>query len=88
MPSSPSAQTAPTVTLNQSAVNTAVCDNEPILLRVEDAAKRFSIGKSTMYTLINTGKIPTVMIISGKRIPLAALYEYVAARTRYAEVLH
>jgi len=46
---------------------------EPGLLRIEEAAKYLSIGRSTMYELIAQGTIPTVHIGRAVRIPTEAL---------------
>ena len=50
---------------------------EPGLLRVQEAAKYLSIGRSTLYELIAQGAIPTVHIGRAVRIPTEALKELV-----------
>jgi len=50
---------------------------QPALLRVDDAAKYLSIGRSTLYELIARGDVPTVHIGRAVRIPTAALKELV-----------
>jgi len=47
-----------------------------ILLTVEQAANRLSIGRTTMYTLLRTGQILSVRIGRLRRIPAEALTEY------------
>jgi excisionase family DNA binding protein len=50
---------------------------EPGLVRVEEAAKYLSIGRSTLYELIAHGAVPTVHIGRAVRIPTSALKELV-----------
>jgi excisionase family DNA binding protein len=50
---------------------------EPGLVRIEEAAKFLSIGRSTMYELIAQGAVPTVHIGRAVRIPMDALKELV-----------
>jgi excisionase family DNA binding protein len=49
-----------------------------LLLTVEDAAQRLSIGRTTMYSLISAGAIQSVTIGRLRRIPAECLEEYVA----------
>ena len=54
-----------------------------LLLRVEEAALRLQIGRTTMYELIRRGEIESVPIGRLRRIPAQCLDEYVAQlRTR------
>jgi excisionase family DNA binding protein len=50
---------------------------EPGLVRIEEAAKYLSIGRSTMYELIAQVAVPTVHIGRAVRIPMEALKELV-----------
>ena len=55
--------------------------NEPsltILLTVEEAARRLSIGRTTMYALLKDGQINSVRIGRLRRIPSEALTVYTA----------
>jgi excisionase family DNA binding protein len=52
-----------------------------VALTVEEAARRLSVGRTTMYALLASGEIPSVMIGRLRRIPAEALNEYVVART-------
>ncbi|RZQ64372.1 helix-turn-helix domain-containing protein [Amycolatopsis suaedae] len=47
------------------------------LLTVEAAARRLSIGRTTMYALIKTGQILTVRVGRLRRVPADALTAYV-----------
>jgi excisionase family DNA binding protein len=62
---------------------------EPALLRVEEAAKFLSIGRTKMYGLITKGVIPTVHIGSSVRITTESLNEFVQRLSREsADALH
>lgn len=54
---------------------------EPLLLRPEEAARLLDLGRSTLYQLIGGGELPSVTIGRARRIPLAALRAWIAART-------
>ena len=53
-----------------------------VALTVEEAARRLSVGRTTMYALLASGEIPSVTVGRLRRIPAEALNDYVAARTR------
>ncbi|MFE9060463.1 helix-turn-helix domain-containing protein [Streptomyces violaceusniger] len=59
-------------------------DFDPTLLalRVEEAARRLSVGRTTMYALIRDGVIPTVLIGRLRRVPVQAISDYLADRMR------
>jgi excisionase family DNA binding protein len=48
-----------------------------LLLRVEEAALRLGIGRTSMYRLLMDGDIELVQIGGLRRIPAACLGEYV-----------
>jgi excisionase family DNA binding protein len=47
------------------------------LLRVEEAAKYLSIGRTLVYRLLHSGELESVQIGRARRIPLVALESYV-----------
>ncbi|GHH56993.1 excisionase family DNA-binding protein [Lentzea cavernae] len=49
-----------------------------ILLRVEEAARRLSISRTTMFGLLKSGEIDSVLIGRLRRIPTTALDAYTA----------
>ncbi|MFF0745648.1 helix-turn-helix domain-containing protein [Streptomyces sp. NPDC004111] len=51
-----------------------------IALKVEEAARRLSIGRTTMFALIRDGAIQTVRIGHLRRVPVQALNDYLTAR--------
>lgn len=48
-----------------------------LLLRVEEAAHRLGIGRTSMYRLVMTGEVESVQIGGLRRIPAPCLEEYV-----------
>ncbi|WP_329177273.1 helix-turn-helix domain-containing protein [Streptomyces sp. NBC_01477] len=52
-----------------------------VALTVEEAARRLSVGRTTMYALLASGEIPSVAVGRLRRIPAEALNDYLAART-------
>ena len=61
-----------------STVETAEDTQIPtLLLRVEEAALRLGIGRTSMYRLVMDGEIESVQIGGLRRIPAACLGEYV-----------
>ncbi len=50
-----------------------------VLLTVEEAAQRLSIGRTTMYSLVSTGAIESVTIGRLRRVPSECLEEYVSS---------
>lgn len=52
-------------------------DEAPLLLTAEDAARRIGCGRTMIYSLIASGDIETVKIGRLRRVPAAAVAEYV-----------
>ena len=50
---------------------------DQILLTVEEAARLYSVSRSTLYVLIQRGEIQSIKIGASRRIPVAALDEFV-----------
>ncbi|WP_329054056.1 excisionase family DNA-binding protein [Amycolatopsis sp. NBC_01488] len=51
------------------------------LLKVEAAAKRLSVGRTTMFKLIKAGHIETVQVGHLRRVPDTAIADYIAKLT-------
>ena len=51
---------------------------EPLLVRVEEAARILSLSRSTIYEMMDAGELPSVRRGAARRIPVAALREWVA----------
>ena len=49
-----------------------------LLLTVEEAAERLSIGRSRFYQLMNSVEIETVLIGRSRRVAVSALEAYVS----------
>ncbi len=54
------------------------------LLDVPEVAKRLSIGRTKVYSLIKVGDLPTVKIGSSTRIPLVELRDWIQKKTTKA----
>jgi excisionase family DNA binding protein len=50
---------------------------EKVLLTVEEAAERLSIGRTRVYALVRCGKLESVTIGRSRRVPLEALQPFV-----------
>lgn len=50
---------------------------EPLLVRVEEAARMLSLSRSTIYEMLDAGELPSVRRGTARRIPLEALRAWV-----------
>ncbi|MFN8480187.1 MAG: helix-turn-helix domain-containing protein [Kouleothrix sp.] len=50
---------------------------EPLLVRVEEAARILSLSRSTIYEMMDSGELPSVRWGAARRIPMAALRAWV-----------
>lgn len=55
------------------------------LLKIEEAARLLSLGRSKTYQLVMDGAIPSIHIGRSRRIPAAALERWIDQRTQEAE---
>ena len=55
---------------------------EPLLVRVEEAARLLSLSRSTIYEMMDSGELPSIRRGAARRIPLAALREWVEAHAK------
>ena len=51
--------------------------SEPLLVRVEEAARMLSLSRSTIYELLDRGELPSVRCGAARRIPVAALRAWI-----------
>jgi excisionase family DNA binding protein len=51
-----------------------------LLLTPQQAAKALSINRSTLYTLLMRGEIPSIQIGRARRIPVQVLEEWIAGK--------
>jgi excisionase family DNA binding protein len=52
-------------------------DATPLVLTIEQAAKRLGIGRTLAYALVSSGEIESVTIGRLRRIPAECLTEYI-----------
>ena len=57
--------------------NSSTLSMEPLLVRVEEAARLLSLSRSTIYEMLDRGELPSVRCGAARRIPLAALRAWV-----------
>ncbi|MFE9827129.1 helix-turn-helix domain-containing protein [Streptomyces halstedii] len=55
-----------------------------VALTVEEAARRLGVGRTTMYALIASGEVGSVLIGRLRRVPVEALATYLADRSQAA----
>ena len=60
--------------------------DERILLRPEEAAQRLGVSRSVIYELIAEGRIDSIRIGKSRRIPVAALAQFVEAQRQQQPV--
>ncbi len=58
-------------------ITRSLADPMPIVLTIEEAARRLGIGRTLMYRLVMTGEVESVSIGRLRRIPVECLTEYV-----------
>jgi excisionase family DNA binding protein len=51
---------------------------DPLLVRVEEAARLLSLSRSMIYEMLNSGELPSVRRGAARRIPVAALHDWIA----------
>jgi excisionase family DNA binding protein len=56
--------------------------SDPLLIRVEEAARLLSLSRSMIYEMMNSGELPSVRCGAARRIPLAALRSWVEQQTK------
>jgi excisionase family DNA binding protein len=54
---------------------------EQALLTIQEAAEILSLGRSKVYELVSTGRLPSVSIGRARRVPVEAITEFVAGLT-------
>ena len=60
---------------------------EPLLVRVEEAARILSLSRSTIYEMLDRGELPSVRCGTARRIPLAALHTWVEQQLAHDTML-
>ena len=54
--------------------------NDPILLRLPEAAIRLGLSRSATYKLVMSGSLSSILIGRSRRIPVQAVDDWVADR--------
>jgi excisionase family DNA binding protein len=62
------------------AVSAGAVDDR-VLLSVVEAARRLGIGRSLMYELLGSGEVRSIHIGRLHKVPVAALFEFVARKS-------
>ncbi|MFJ9702158.1 helix-turn-helix domain-containing protein [Streptomyces fradiae] len=55
------------------------------LLTVPEVMARLKVGRTTVYDLIRTHRLPSLTIGRSRRIPVEGLRQYLASRLQYEE---
>ncbi|WP_329400514.1 helix-turn-helix domain-containing protein [Streptomyces melanogenes] len=55
-------------------------------LTVPDVMAKLQVGRTTVYDLIRTKRLPSIKVGSSRRIPLDGYRAYVASRLEFDEV--
>ena len=63
--------------LEHQIVDVTVQPDERLLLSVDEAARRLSIGRSLLYELLAAGEIRSIHVGRLRRVPIAALTDYI-----------
>lgn len=74
--SSPANQGLPESVLRLNAVD-SFAGHRKLLMTVNEAAQRLSIGRPKMWQLVMTGEVLSIKIGASRRIPVTALESYV-----------
>jgi excisionase family DNA binding protein len=56
---------------------------EPLLVRVEEAARILSLSRSLIYRMMDSGELPSIKRGTARRIPLAAIRAWVAKHSEH-----
>ena len=68
----------PLLTMPESSFNSEDSSLDHVLLLTpEEAARRLSIGRTTIYALMTSGDLPSVTIGRCRRVPVSALRSFV-----------
>jgi len=59
-------------------MNESFVHDDHLLVTPEEAARRLSLGRTTVYELMATGELESVRIGRSRRIPVSSLVSFVA----------
>jgi excisionase family DNA binding protein len=66
---------------------TATPQVEPLLVRVEEAARILSLSRSTIYEMMDRGDLQSVRCGAARRIPVAALRAWVERQVAHDSMI-
>jgi excisionase family DNA binding protein len=55
---------------------------DPLLVRVEEAARLLSLSRSMIYEMMNSGELPYVRCGTARRIPVAEIHAWISSQLR------
>ena len=64
--------------VNFRGMEHAVTDPPRLLLTIQEAAERLSVGETTLHGLLRTGALQSVKIGSARRVPVDAIEDFVS----------
>ena len=59
---------------------------DELLVSIEEAARRLQVSRSTLYLLVQRGELQSIKIGASRRVPVAALDEFVARQRELQDV--
>jgi len=60
-----------------AALRSTTMVTQPVLVTVDQVAKMLSIGRTAAWELVRQGKIKSIKIGRTRRVPIAAIQEYI-----------
>lgn len=66
-----------TVLDQETPAQSVIVQMEPLAVSVEEAAALLSLGRTTVYELLNAGEIPSFRVGKARRVPIEGLREWV-----------
>ena len=60
-----------------AALTSTTMDRQPVLVTVDQVATMFSIGRTAAWELVSKGKIKSVKIGRTRRVPIAAIQDFI-----------
>ncbi|MGH9069654.1 MAG: helix-turn-helix domain-containing protein [Acidimicrobiales bacterium] len=58
---------------------------DPMAIRVEEAARRLGIGRTTAWSLVRAGELPSVRLRGAVRVPVGALESWLSSQVLGSE---
>ena len=71
--------------MTHSGIDWRCMMTDELLLTINEAARRLSVGRSFFYQLVQSGEIKSVKLGRSRRIPLTALEEFTDRRLAESE---